>query len=165
MVIDPSKLQENNRFAKKLVEQRLAANMEDAMNKISSHEEVKEEELKITPHDDAGNKEVGKVADSNEKVVELEKKLNRIAEFFNQFKDVVNKNFREVDMRLNELKSKTRVEPVRQKEQPVQQGAAQPQPRPQKKEMAQKADPDNFGEDEFAIEKYFSNSGGKMAKK
>lgn len=171
MAFDPGKIQENNRLAKKLVEQRLAANMEDALKQISGHDEIKEEEVVISPKDEDDpeakaeeKEEVAKVEQntvSNDKIVELENKIKKLNDFLNQFKDVVNKNFRELDEKVSSLKNAKAAAPAQSQAQQSSKGTGFSQ----RKETAQKADPDNFTEDQFAVETFFSNSGNRMDRK
>jgi TolA-binding protein len=165
MSFNAMQIQEQNKLAKKLVEHKLAANVSDALQQISGHDEVKEEVVEITPvRDDNVNEkklEVVKVENANDKLAELDNKVKRLNDFFNQFRDVVNKNFKELDEKLNSLKSQKAVAAASaQQQQSGSSSAAAKKP-----EMRQKADPDNFTEDQFSIEKFFSNSGNKMSGK
>ena len=162
MTFDPSKMQTQNQLAKKLVEQRLAANMDDAMKQISGHDEIMEEVVELTPHGSTTveNKEVVKVENtSNDKITELENKIKRLNDFFNQFRDVVNKNFKELDEKVNAVKN-TRV--VAAASAPAQQNSGSSAAAAKKPQTSQKADPDNFTEDQYSVDKFFSNANNKM---
>jgi hypothetical protein len=167
-MINSGKVNDPNKFAKKLVEQRIAANMEDAMEKLSAHDDIIDEEDVLEPEDEPVEEEPVEEpeeipqepaateidSDVTDKLAELEEKVSKMSEFLAAIKDTMNKNFREIDQRLNDLKSK-----------PAQKQQEDVAKKPASKKSHPKCDPDNYSDTEISVEKIFSNAHGRLQKK
>ena len=193
-MLDSGKIEGKNKLAKKLVEQRIAANMEDAMNKIENHDDlIKEEDVEIVPNEEElekkENKEVVQELDKDtaSRLVELENKVKILTDYFNMMKDTMNNNFREIDQRLNEIK-KIRQKIEKAKEEPKSQESTIPgksetsspteelveeeveEEKPKQAEKTgkkahPKCDPDNYEEKDVSVEHVFSNAHGRLEKR
>jgi hypothetical protein len=175
-MIDANELARQNQLAKKLVEQRIAANVEDAMAMLSNHRKdlhIKENVI-ITPNEDttmrteqtqmnSGASQL--TGDAASKITELENKLNRMNELLGKLRDTMNANFKEVDQRLNEAKqlrmnagtaSAAASGTPNRMERDMQKQMNKPHP---------KCDPDNYKDKEVCVENIFSNAHGKMMKR
>jgi hypothetical protein len=166
-LINSGKIQDKNAFAKKLVEQRIAANMEDAMEKISNHKDIfmeddlsllsDEEPKEVEEPKEELEKPVVKEMEKESKLAELENKFNKLSETINKIQALLNKNFKEIDRRLSELRQMRAAQPAQESREKPEKKPAQP--------SNNKCDPDNYDQDEVSVENIFSNAHGRLAKK
>jgi len=94
-MINSGRVDDKNRLAKKLVEQRIAANMEDAMEKLSIHDDIIEEEkMEITPEKE---EEAEEKEDSEEEIEEPEEEVEDAEEEIEETEEEVEENIEDED--------------------------------------------------------------------
>lgn len=170
-MLDVTKLQEKNNLAKELVEKGLASDINEAYNQI--------EAKNLTGDNDGflvGNKsveqmepepekpkvvEVAQNSDSSAELQKLSDKIEKVNNFFMQYMQNNDNNLREVDQRLRQINDMLENIP---KEQTLKIEPSKEVPPVEKQETVVEKEPE-MDPGEFAVDKIFDNSHGKLDKK
>jgi TolA-binding protein len=157
-MINSGKIRDPNQFAKKLVEQRIAANMEEAMEKIQVHKDiVSEEDMSILdePVEEQVDEKPAECKIEDSRLNEIEQRIKKLNDAVEQMKGIMNKNFREIDQRLSQaMKAKPEPEDREEEEKPVKKEKPHPKT----------GDPAMYKEKDISVESIFSNAHGRLNK-
>jgi hypothetical protein len=177
--MDVTKIQEKSLLARELLQKGLASDYEEACRMIDDKGMVRDTRV---PDGPTPRKAYEAAAEAREAPVsegstttrgDLDKSLAQLKDFVIRYTKNNDRNLRELDEKMNQILNKLNQGvqaplPV-QKEIEVTQAAAPlpavstPQPAQQKEEHPHPQG--HLNPNDFSVEKYFSNSGGKMVKK
>ncbi len=186
--MDMAKVQEKNRLAKLLVEQRLAASFDDAVKQIESSGFVettgeqqeyadlmlknqgdRSSESQSHPQD-AASEQSNDVHKALRKIEYLTKQLQELSNFVQQYKEKNDNNLRELERQISAAQRSAHTGGVPQSpeqriasqhQQPAQ--SSEPQPSTAGEKHPQKEIMNDSSQ--FAVENIFSNAHNKMSKK